>query len=266
MSTPHFLRVAYVGTGFHGWQIQTSLRTAQGELWDALRKLEPGAPLPQGTGRTDAGVHARDQGVLAHLGRPWEGHRLLAALNAHLPWDLRVQEAGPAPEGFFPRQHAVAKRYVYRVRQGAAADPFQTGRVWHVHGSAPLDLEAMERAGGALLGTRDFSSFRCAECVAESPVRSLYRFDLRATPGGMDLVFEGNRFLMHQVRIMTGTLVEVGKGRRSWEAIPALLEARQRALAGPTAPPQGLCLDQVWYEKSWGLGPGYPLPSGGAGA
>ena len=112
----------------------------------------------------------------------------------------------------------------------------------------------MERAAGHLLGEHDFSSFRCAECAAENPVRLLHRIALLPRESGFDLAFEGNRFLMHQVRIMTGTLVEVGKGRFAADAFPALLAARDRRLAGPTAPPQGLCLDQVWYQARWGIG------------
>lgn len=259
MSHPYFLTVAYAGAGFHGWQIQTSLRSGQGELWKALRTLEADAPMPQGTGRTDAGVHARAQGVLIQATRPWDPYRLLAALNAHLPWDLRVMAAQPAPEGFFPRQHAIAKRYVYRLGTGPAQDPLQHGRLWHVRRAGPLDTEAMAEAGRGLLGTHDFSSFRCAECVAKSPVRTLHAFRVRPTEEGLDLVFEGDRFLMHQVRIMTGTLVDIGRGRWPAVALPAILAARDRASAGPTAPPEGLCMDKVWYEARWGIGESSPF-------
>jgi tRNA pseudouridine38-40 synthase len=258
MRHPYFLRVAYDGSAFHGWQIQTSLRSVQGDLWKAIRSLDPEAPLPQGTGRTDAGVHAQAQGVLALLARPWEPYRLLAAINAHLPADARVMEALPSPEAFFPRQHAVAKRYVYRLSEGPAEDPFQRGHRWHVFGAAPLDREAMGQAALHLLGEHDFSSFRCAECAAENPVRKLYSLDLISSGSALDLRFEGNRFLMHQVRIMTGTLVEVGKGRRSPAELPGILQARDRRRGGPTAPPHGLCLEKVWYQSRWGIGEACP--------
>lgn len=259
MSHPYFLTVAYAGAGFHGWQIQTSLRSGQGELWKALRALDAEAPMPQGTGRTDAGVHARAQGVLVLVSRPWDPYRLLSALNAHLPWDLRVMAAQPSPEGFFPRQHAIAKRYIYRLGRGPARDPLQHGLLWHVRGAGPLDAEAMAEAGRGLLGTHDFSSFRCSECVAKSPVRTLHAFLIRPTESGLDLIFEGDRFLMHQVRIMTGTLVDVGRGRRPAAALSSILAARSRAAAGPTAPPEGLCLDKVWYEARWGMGEPSPF-------
>ncbi len=254
MSHPFFLTVAYAGTGFHGWQIQSVLRSGQGDLWKALLAFDPGAPLPQGTGRTDAGVHARAQGVLIHAQRAWEPYRLLTALNAHLPMDIRVRAVQAAPEGFFPRQHAVAKRYVYRLGLGPAADPLQAAFRWHVHQALPLNLDAMAAAVPPLLGTHDFSSFRCSECVAKTPVRTIY--DIRVVPveGGAELVFEGTSFLMHQVRIMAGTLVEVGRGRRPADSLEDLLRSKDRRRAGLTAPPEGLCLEQVWYEAKWGIG------------
>lgn len=254
MSHPYFLTVAYAGADFHGWQIQTSLRSGQGDLWKALRAFDPEAPMPQGTGRTDAGVHARAQGVLIHTARLWDPYRLLAALNAHLPKDIRVMGAQPAPEGFFPRQHAVAKRYVYRLGLGLSEDPLMASFRWHVHQAAPLDLGAMAEAARQVLGTHDFSSFRCAECVAKTPVRTIHALRLEPMEGGVDLIFEGSSFLMHQARIMTGTLVEVGKGRRSPASLSALIAARDRTRAGLTAPPEGLCLEKVWYEARWAIG------------
>ena len=260
MRLPYFLRLAYVGTGFYGWQIQTSMRSVQGTLWQALRAIDPEAPMPQGTGRTDAGVHARAQGVLVQARKPWDPYRLLAALNAHLPPDVRVMAACPAPEGFFPRHHALAKRYVYRIQEGPAADPFEEGRRWHVHGAEPLDRAAMAEAARALIGEHDFSSFRHQECAARSPVRILHAVRLVAGGPCLDLVYEGNRFLMHQVRIMTGTLVEVGKGRLAPPEVQVILDARSRRFAGPTAPPEGLYLDAVWYRAEWGIGE--PCPWG----
>ncbi|MDP1831339.1 MAG: tRNA pseudouridine(38-40) synthase TruA [Geothrix sp.] len=259
MSYPYFLTVAYAGAGFHGWQIQSSLRSGQGDLWRALRGFDPGAPMPQGAGRTDSGVHARAQGVLIHAARAWEPYRLLTALNAHLPKDIRVLAAQPAPEGFFPRHHAVAKRYVYRLGLGPAEDPLQAAFRWHIHQAAPLDLAAMASAVPPLLGTHDFSSFRCAECGAKTPVRTLHGIRIAPVEGGAELVFEGSSFLMHQVRIMTGTLVEVGRGRRGADSLAEVLRAKNRVYAGLTAPPQGLCLEKVWYEARWGLGEPSPF-------
>ncbi len=260
MSHPFFLRLAYVGTNFYGWQIQTTLRSVQGELWNALRALDPAAPIPHGTGRTDAGVHARAQGVLVLTARDWDPYRLLAALNAYLPAEVRVLTAQAAPEGFFPRQHAVAKRYVYRLMEGPAADPFLHDRAWHVHGKEPLDRAAMALGAARLVGEHDFSSFRAAECSAQTPLRQLHRVALNGTGPSLELVFEGNRFLMHQVRIMTGTLVEIGRGKRSPDSIPAILAARSRRTSGITAPPGGLYMEAVWYQRRWGIGEACPWP------
>jgi tRNA pseudouridine38-40 synthase len=117
----------------------------------------------------------------------------------------------------------------------------------------------MERGGRDLLGTHDFSSFRCVECVARTPVRTLHAFRIRPVESGLDLVFEGDRFLMHQVRIMTGTLVDIGRGRRPADSLAGILAARDRAAAGPTAPPEGLYMDRVWYEARWGIGEPSPF-------
>jgi tRNA pseudouridine38-40 synthase len=254
MGFPYFLRLAYLGTDFYGWQIQSTLRSVQGELWSALRAIDPEAPMPQGTGRTDAGVHARAQGVLICTRRQWDPYRLLAALNAHLAPDARVMAVQPAPEGFFPRHHAVAKRYIYAIQQGPAEDPFTHGRRWHIHGAEPLDVEGMRRASACLAGAHDFSSFRHRDCAARTPLRIIHGVRLEQAGSGLDLVFEGNRFLMHQVRIMAGTLVDVGKGRIPPEAMPGILAARDRRAAGTTAPPHGLYLDEVWYQQAWGIG------------
>jgi tRNA pseudouridine38-40 synthase len=210
--------------------------------------------MPQGTGRTDAGVHARAQGVLLRTARAWEPYRLLAALNAHLAKDIRVLAVRSAPEGFYPRQHAVAKRYTYRLGFGASPDPLTAHLRWHIYRKERLDLSAMAQAIPPLLGTHDYSSFRCAECVAKTPVRTLYDLQVVPEEGGAQLVFEGTSFLMHQVRIMTGTLVEIGKGLRRPAEMAALLAAKDRRQAGLTAPPEGLCLEKVWYEARWGLG------------
>ncbi len=259
MTHPYFLKVAYAGGGFHGWQIQSVLRSGQGDLWKALQAIDPEALMPQGTGRTDAGVHARAQGVLIQADRPWEPYRLLMALNAHLPLDIRVMAVQASPVGFFPRQHALAKRYIYRLGLGSAADPLQAAFRWQVRQAAPLDLNHMAAAVPPLLGTHDFSSFRCSECSATTPVRTLHDIRIIPVEGGAELIFEGSSFLMHQVRIMVGTLVEVGRGRRPVDSLAEVLRSRDRRRAGLTAPPEGLCLEKVWYEAKWGIGEPSPF-------
>jgi len=260
MSFPYLLRCAYVGSGFSGFQVQSTLRSVQGDLRTALHVFDPEAPMPQGTGRTDAGVHARAQGVLVHMTKAWDPYRLLAAFNAHLERDVRIMDARPVPEGFFPRAHAVAKRYVYRIQEGPAEDPFLRPFRWHVHGAERLDRAAMAEAAAALVGRHDFSTFRHHECSATSTVKHIHAIRQEGAGPALDLVFEGNRFLMHMVRIMAGTLVEVGKGRFRAADMAAILEARDRRRAGITAPPHGLCLEEVWYQARWGVGEPSPWP------
>ncbi|MFZ1615104.1 MAG: tRNA pseudouridine(38-40) synthase TruA [Holophaga sp.] len=260
MPFSYFLRLAYIGTDFHGWQIQSHVRSVQADLWKAMRAIDPEAPLPQGTGRTDAGVHAKAQGVVIRMSKAWEPYRLLSAINAHLAADARVTEALAVHEDFWPRHHALAKRYVYRIHQGAAEDPFERNHRWYVHGAQLLDTQAMTLAAEALLGEHDFTSFRHQECAAKTPIRRIYKIDVVERDAQLDLVFEGNRFLMHQVRIMAGTLVDVGKGRIPAASLGGILAARNRSQAGLTAPPHGLCLEEVWYESRWGIGA--PCPWG----
>ncbi|HJV23424.1 MAG TPA: tRNA pseudouridine(38-40) synthase TruA [Holophagaceae bacterium] len=262
MPLSFYLRLAYDGTTFHGWQIQSTLPTVQGEVWRALRKLEPEAPMPQGTGRTDSGVHAEAQGTVVRVERPWEPYRLLAALNAHLPPTIRVMEAVQVPEAFYPRRHAVAKRYRYRIGLGPTFHPLERAIRWQLFRKEALDQEAMRAAAAVWVGTHDYSAFRHQECEAEHPVRTIHAIRLEPHPMGLDLLFEGSAFLMHQVRIMSGTLVGVGKGKiAAADALP-ILESRDRTRAGETAPAHGLCMEKVWYEARWGLNEPSPWGEG----
>ena len=210
--------------------------------------------MPQGAGRTDAGVHAHAQGVLIWMEKHWDPSRLLAAINAHLPDDIRVMAVQPAPEGFFPRHHAVAKRYTYKLDEGPSANPFLGNRRWHLFGMKRLDRDKIMCAASCLVGTHDFSSFRCVECSAGTPVRHIFDVRLVARGSELNLVFEGDRFLMHQVRIMVGTLVEVGRGKIRPDNLPEILNSKDRRNAGITAPPHGLYLEKIWYSAEWGIG------------
>ncbi|MDR0498110.1 MAG: tRNA pseudouridine(38-40) synthase TruA [Holophagales bacterium] len=263
MTYPYFLCLAYVGTAFFGWQIQSTLRSVQGELWTSIRELWQDAPMPQGTGRTDAGVHAKAQGVLIWMQKHWDSYRLLAALNAYLPADVRVMTVQEAPDGFFPRRDAVAKRYVYRLDEGPSANPFLEMRRWHLYGSEPIDRGEILNAASHLIGIHDYSSFRCKECSAATPVRTIFDIRLESRGTELDLIFEGDKFLMHQVRIMTGTLVEVGRRKLKPTGVLEILNSKNRGLAGITAPPEGLCLEKIWYSRKWKIGEPSPWPEEG---
>ncbi|MFA6111077.1 MAG: tRNA pseudouridine(38-40) synthase TruA, partial [Candidatus Latescibacterota bacterium] len=230
------------GTDFDGWQIQAEGRTVQGELSRALRTLLREEVTVIGAGRTDAGTHALGQ--VAHLlttgDLPIE--RIRRGLNGLLPPDVAVREAAEAPPGFHARYSARSKRYRYRIRTGKAA--LDRRQVWSI--DHPLSLVAMQEAAACLAGPHDFGAFCCQDPV---PASLRCRVDHCAwrTEGG-ELVFEieADRFLRHMVRILVGTMVQVGGGRRVPESLPVLLTSGDRAQAGPTAPARGLCL--LWVD------------------
>ncbi len=279
------LTVAYDGTAYVGWQRQVAGVSIQQQLEEALERLE-GAPVPVlGAGRTDAGVHALAQVASARVTVVHDPATLLRALNALLPGDVRVTAVSDAPAGFHARFDARAKRYRYLVRTGPIVGPFERRYVWHVH--ARLDVEAMHRAAGLLVGTHDFSAFRSSGSDVEDAVRTLSasatcRLDHDAgagcptgpagvspveTPGaprGSLIAYDvtGSGFLRHMVRSIVGTLVEIGLGRRPVAWMGDVLAARRRDAAGPTAPAHGLFLVGVDYGDLDGDGPVGALAAG----
>lgn len=240
------LRVAYDGTRYAGWQIQPTLPTVQGALQEALGVLEKRPMTIFGAGRTDAGVHAVGQVASFHTDSriPTDGY--LKGLNSHLPPDIAVQEAREMPGEFHARFSARGKHYRYAVWNHPVRHPLQTRTAWNVR--HPLDLAAMNRAAAHLVGEHDFEAFRSAQCDREHAVRTLSRVE--ACREG-DLVFlhvVGTAFLRHMVRILAGTLVAVGIGKRPPDWVAEVRDARDRRLAGITAPARGLCLLRVFYD------------------
>ncbi|GIW72890.1 MAG: tRNA pseudouridine synthase A [Planctomycetota bacterium] len=238
------LTVAYDGTDFHGWQEQPGLRTVAGELRAALERVLRHPVALQGASRTDAGVHARGQVASLRTRSRLPCERLLGALWAALPPDLAVCDLVEAPPDFDARFSARAKHYRYRILCGRAPDPLERRTSWHVRGA--LDVERLRQAAALLVGTHDFRGFARASDRRPS-VRTLYRFAVEEHGRIIVLDVEGDGFLYTMVRAMAGTLVEVGLGRRPVECVREVLARRQRALAGPTAPPHGLCLERVFY-------------------
>jgi len=193
------------------------------------------------TGRTDAGVHARAQVVGFRASTPRTADALRRGLDALLPSDIGCLEVRPAPEGFDPRRWTRGKHYRYRVLQREVRCPFRERWTWRMRPG--LDVVAMAAAAAELVGNHDFSSFRSAGCGAAHARRTLVSAVVSEhEPDELHLDFRGNGFLRHQVRIMVGTLVDVGQGRRSVAQVAEALEARVRSAAGPTAPPRGLWL------------------------
>jgi tRNA pseudouridine38-40 synthase len=264
------LTLAYDGTEFRGWQVQPGERTVQGELQAALGRVTGESPLPQGSGRTDAGVHALAQVASFALAAPIPPGNLHRALNRTLPASIRILDAKIAPDGFHARHSAVAKTYEYRLYQGAICPPFLARYVYAYPWG--MDIEALQRSAPLFEGEHDFLSFAATDpdlttrtaCSLQAPgqkikapttpaVRTIYlsEWEQRKTEAGELMVYRirGNGFLHHMVRNLVGTMLEVGCGRLSAEAIPGILAARNRSAAGPTAPARGLFLCSVEYEE-----------------
>jgi tRNA pseudouridine38-40 synthase len=241
------LSLEYDGREFAGWQLQPGgQRTVQGTLHEAFRRVTGREVRVIGAGRTDAGVHAEGQVASVVVETELAPDRLRRALNGVLPPDLAVWECALAAEGFHARYQARSKLYRYRVWNGQSRSPLRATRAYHV--PSALDLEAMRRAAALLLGTHDFSAFQTAGSAVRSTVRTLERLDVEGEPRGeITLLVEGDGFLRQMVRILAGTLIEVGLGRRDAAGLPAVLAARERSRAGRTAPAQALTLVRVSY-------------------
>ncbi len=239
------LVLEYEGTNYHGWQKQENAPAVQNLLEDRLKVLlkEPVSTI--GAGRTDTGVHARMQVVSFSTASPLDTARLARGLNGLLPRDIRVTACEEAPQAFSARRDPLRKTYHYRLLNRQADSPFWRRFAWHL--PEPLDVEAMRQAGACLVGDHDFSSFRAASCEAEHARRRL--MEARVDQEGELLVVKltATAFLHHMARIIAGTLVETGQGRRKPGDMKALLEARDRRRAGKTAPARGLILWEVVY-------------------
>ncbi len=246
------LLVQYDGTDFAGWQHQPGLRTVQGVLGEAVRAMVHHDVTLYGSSRTDAGVHARAMPVNFETHRTIPAEGFLRGLNGHLPPDAAVVEARDVPAGFRARDAAVAKTYRYLFQTGPCALPLHRRTAWWVRRRA-LDLGAMRDAAQRLVGEHDFAAFRSSSCVSKTTMRRMYRLDLTelGADGLLALDITGNAFLHNMVRVIAGTLAEVGWGQRAPESLDALLSAGARAAAGVTAPAHGLTLVQVHFE-------GYP--------
>ena len=247
------LTLEYDGAPFVGWQRQGDLLSVQQVLEEAAARLNGGAlPLATAAGRTDAGVHAEGQVAEVEVAADLPPERVREALTFHTrPHPVSVVRAAWAPPGWSARFSAVRRGYRYRILNRRPRPALDTGRVWHV--AAPLDAEAMHRAAQALLGRHDFSAFRAAACQAKNAERTLDRLDVSRVGDEVVVSAEARSFLHHQVRNLVGTLVMVGQGRRGPEWPRRVLDGRDRARAGQTAPAEGLCFVFVRYdaEPEW---------------
>lgn len=245
------LILEYDGTAYNGFQIQNNGITIQEVLESALAKLAKEPVKVISAGRTDAGVHALAQVVSFRSGLTVPVDRLPLALNSLLPPDIRVKSCEIVPDHFHAQYSAVAKTYLYRIRQGASAPVFERHYCWWIR--RPLNREAMLEAGKLLEGTHDFAAFTASGSSVKSTVRTLFRYGQADVEGGLDLRFTADGFLYKMVRNMVGTLVEIGLGKRRAADIPAVIASKNRDCAGVTAPASGLFLERVWYEHPAGL-------------
>jgi tRNA pseudouridine38-40 synthase len=242
------LVLEYQGTHYHGWQVQPGLATIQGTLQGALARIA-GTPVPvMGAGRTDAGVHALAQVASFRADLGMDPPTLQRALNASLPRDIAVVEAAEAPDGFDARRDATARTYRYTL----LCRPHRSA-LWRdlaLHIPRPLALEAVAAAAGCLLGEQDFSAFRAAHCTAPTPVRHVTEARLEREGDLVHFVITADAFLQHMVRIIMGTLLQVGVGRITAEEFQAILASGDRRRAGKTLDPRGLSLVRVHYGSA----------------
>lgn len=240
------LTLEYDGTPFCGWQRQADRLSVQEALESAIFRFSGETVTTQAAGRTDSGVHATGQVVHFDLSDQREPFKIRDALNYHLkPHPIAVIEASAVGPDFEARFSATARRYLYRILNRRARPALETDRVWHV--PVPLDANLMHAAAQTLLGKRDFSTFRAAECQANSPVRTLDHFAVSRLGDEILVIAKARSFLHHQVRSMVGSLKLVGEGKWPVGEMRAILDARDRSRCGPLAPPEGLYLTGVEY-------------------
>ncbi len=266
MGRNYKITIQYEGTRYDGWQKQGNTEnTIQGKLERILERMT-GCPVEvHGSGRTDAGVHAMGQTANFHLPDGWLpererlgagmecggldcGESVMAYMNRYLPDDIAVTSIEPVHDRFHSRLSAVKKVYLYQIETGQKRDVF-IRRMQYGLGKE-LDVEAMKKAAGLLCGTHDYRSFCGNTRMKKSTVRTVYSITVKQEPGSsvVTLAFVGNGFLQNMVRIMVGTLIEVGLKERAWQSVDQVLAAGNRQAAGPTAPAEGLCLAGVIYE------------------
>lgn len=241
------LTIAYDGTAYCGWQIQPNGITVQEVLNEKLSEFFDQEISVVGASRTDAGVHALCNVCAFDVETRMPAEKIAFALNQTLPDDISVVDSCEVDADFHPRFHKGKKTYEYHILNRTFPDP--TRRLYSLFYHRPLDYEAMNHAAAYLVGEHDFTTFSSIHAQTNTYVRRVY--DCHVTRDENDMItihIEGNGFLYNMVRIIAGTLIEVGWGKRTPESVGEILEAKDRALAGPTAPPEGLTLMQIEYH------------------
>lgn len=240
------LELGYDGSRYVGWQRQENGMSIQQAIEDAIEKLFHEKVRVMGSGRTDAGVHARGQVAAVELQHTIPVEQLMRALNANLPSDIRIYRAWEAAADFHPRFQAKRKTYAYRFIQAEVMPPEYRRYYTLIRG--PLDSQKIKQALRSLEGEHDFAAFRSAGGMNLSTVRRIDKAVLLADGEGQRIEITGNGFLYNMVRIIAGTMFEIGRGKLEPEVVEQALRSKQREILGPTAPPQGLMLMRVEYE------------------
>jgi tRNA pseudouridine38-40 synthase len=235
--------LAYDGTDFRGWQRQPDERTIQGALEDAVFKITRKKAAVHGAGRTDAGVHALGQVASFRVATKLPDEDLCRALNAVLPWDIRIITLERAAPGFHARKSAKSKVYQYRIVQTRSIGPFDFR--YALHWPHPLNLRVMRAAALLFVRRADFTAFSSNR--ERSPMRKVRRSEIRKKGGEVVYTIEAEGFLRYMVRTIVGTLLEIGRGKLDPDGVEEIFRRKDRLLAGPTAPAKGLCLIRVDY-------------------
>ena len=248
------LNLQYDGTEYHGWQIQQNANTVQETVTNAIEKITGETVTLTGCGRTDAGVHAENYVCNFHTNANIPPDKYTYALNSILPRDIVCFGAKEVREDFHANKSAKSKRYVYRILNREFSDAVMNRYAWHY--KYPLDIDKMRKAAQAFVGEHDFVGFASSGFSVKTTVRTIYSLDVTREGDIITIDIHGNGFLYNMVRIITGTLLSVGRGSIEPEKIPDIIESKNRKRAGITAPAQGLWLKEVYYDE--GLQDGQP--------
>lgn len=241
------LLISFDGAAYCGWQSQKNAPSVQQRLEKAIEKVCGGPSSVTGCSRTDAGVHAKKFVCSFKSGTKIPAEKLPFAINTALPHDIRVKKAVYVPADFNARFSAREKTYAYKIINAPIADPLFIKRAWHY--PLPLSIKKMKKAARHIVGKRDFKAFMAAGSAAKTTVRTVKKISIKKTGEQIEIAVTGDGFLYNMVRIIAGTLAYVGAGKLSHRDIPAIIKAGDRRKAGITAPPQGLMLEEILYEK-----------------